>query len=90
MTLLGRGDQKMDRVGKQTRTEEMTYTIDDRQLLELWTVVSCLGHVREIPDPLVRSEILTRAQIRLTAFVLDLQPLPRDQVGAAAPRTFDA
>jgi hypothetical protein len=51
VTLSGRGVQNMTCGGKQTGTEEMVYTIDDRQLLELWTVVSCLGHVREIPDP---------------------------------------
>jgi hypothetical protein len=26
----------------------MVYTVDDRQLLELWAVVFCFGHVREI------------------------------------------
>ena len=50
----------------------MTYTIDEHQLVELWTAISCLGHIREISDPLARSEILTQAQIHLTAFVLDL------------------
>jgi hypothetical protein len=30
----------------------MTYTIDERQLVELWTVISCLGHIREMPDQL--------------------------------------
>ena len=52
-------------------------------LVELWTVISCLGHIREMPDPLAWSEILTQAQIHLTAFVLDLQPLQRDLAGFA-------
>jgi hypothetical protein len=64
-------------VGKQTQgSEEMVYTINERQLLDIWTVVSCLEHVREILDPMARSELLTRAQIHLTALVLDLLPLP--------------
>ena len=61
----------------------MVYTIDDRQLLKLWIAVSCLGHVNEIRDALARSELLTRAQVHLTAFVLDLQPLPCGLAGSA-------
>jgi hypothetical protein len=57
----------------------MVYTIDERQLLSLWTVVRHLGHVREISDATARSEMLTQAQIHLTALVLGLQPLPNDQ-----------
>jgi hypothetical protein len=68
----------------------MVYTMDERQLLDLWTVASCLEHAREIPDPLARSEFLTQAQIHLTAFILDLQPAPRDLAGSAPPRAFDA
>ena len=68
----------------------MVYTMDEQQLLDLWTVASCLEHAREIPDPLAPSELLTQAQIHLTAFVLDLRPLPRDLSGSAPPRTFDA
>ena len=70
----------------------MVYTVDERQLLELWTwtVLSCLTHDREIIDPLARSEILKRAQILLTAFAVDLQPVPRDLAGSTPPTTFDA
>ena len=64
--------------------------MDERQLLDLWTVASCLEHAREIPDPLARSEFLARAQIHLTAFILDLRPSPGDLAGSASPRTFDA
>jgi hypothetical protein len=49
----------------ETGTKEMVYTVDEQQLMELLTVVSCLGHVHEIADPISRSEILTRAQIHL-------------------------
>jgi hypothetical protein len=52
----------------------MVYTIDDGQLLGLWTVVRFLGVVREIPDGEDRSELLTRAQMLLTEFVLGLRP----------------
>ena len=77
-------------VAKETGTKEMVYTVDEQQLMELWTVVSCLGHVHEIADPISRSEILTRAQIHLTAFVLDLQPVPHNLAGSASPRMFNA
>ena len=65
----------------------MVYTMDEDQLLRVWTVLSCFGRIRESQDPLIQSEILTDAQILLTAFVLDLKPLPRDQSSSAAPRT---
>ena len=44
------------RVAKETGTKEMVYTVDEQQLMELWTVVSCLGHFHEISDPISRSE----------------------------------
>ena len=90
LTPPGRSIQNMDSCRKQTGIADMVYTVDERQLLDLWTAISCLGDVREIPDPVVRSELLTQAQIHLTAFVLDLQPLPRGLAGSAPPRTFDA
>jgi hypothetical protein len=57
----------------------MVCTIDNDQLFSLWAVVRYLGEVREIPDATTRSEVLTQAQILLTAFVLGLQPSPKDQ-----------
>jgi hypothetical protein len=57
----------------------MIYTVDDGQLLMIWTVTRLLGEIREIPEPKDRSEILTEAQALLTAFVLELKPSPRDQ-----------
>ena len=88
MTLLGRGIDKMDLCRKTNGNQEMVYTMDERQLLDLWTVASCLEHAREISDPLARSELLARAQIHLTAFVLDLRPLLGDPAGSASPRTL--
>jgi hypothetical protein len=52
----------------------VVYTIDDGQLLGLWTGVRFLGVVREIPDEEDRSELLTHAQMLLTEFVLGLRP----------------
>jgi hypothetical protein len=57
----------------------MVYRMEDDQLLRLWSVVHCFGVIREIKNPVIKSEILTKAQILLTAFVLELQPLPGDQ-----------
>jgi hypothetical protein len=55
----------------------MVYEIDRSQLLGLSTVARLLGEVREISDAADRSELLTKAQIILTAFIVDLEPLPK-------------
>jgi hypothetical protein len=72
----------------------MIYTMDESQLLRVWTVISCFGRIRETEDPSIQSEILTNAQILLTAFVLDLEPLDGDQTQPRAGRdrvmTLDA
>ncbi len=65
----------------------MVYTMDVDQLFGLWTVIRLLGEVREIPDAIARSEVLTEAQILLTAFVLGLKSLPRDEADPIALRT---
>jgi len=44
----------------------MVYTTDDGPLLGLWTAIRLIGVIREIEDPSVRAEILTKAQILLT------------------------
>jgi hypothetical protein len=72
---------------KPTVGAEMVYTIEEGQLLRLWTVIRYFGVIREIQDPVAQAEILTDAQILLTAFVLDLQPAGGDQTSSAPPRT---
>ena len=62
----------------------MVYTLDDNQLLSLWTVISQLGVIREMRDPTDRSILLTKAQALLTALVLELSPLLRDRDNSAA------
>ena len=66
-----------------TEDEEMIYTVDQSQLLRLWSVIRCFGDIREIPDPEVQAAILTKAQILLTAFVLDLEPVAGEQTASA-------
>jgi hypothetical protein len=71
----------------------MLYTMDEGQLLRVWSVIRCFSEIREIDDPLVQSEILTGAQLLLTAFVLELQPFPGDQASCATLKPgarFDA
>ena len=63
----------------------MVYTMDECQLLDLWSVMRCFTQMREVNDPVTRSEILTNAQILLTAFVLDLKPL--EKTSSAPPTT---
>ena len=57
----------------------MRYEVDEGQLLRVWTVMRYFAEMRRIEDPIIQSEILTNAQILLTAFVLDLKPLDGDQ-----------
>jgi hypothetical protein len=61
----------------------MIYTIDERQLLRVWSVICCFAEMRKIQEPLDQSELLTKAQMLLTAFVLDLKQLPEEQAGSA-------
>ena len=74
----------------------MVYTLDDNQLLNLWTVISQLGVIREMRDPTDRSILLTKAQALLTALVLELSPLLGDRNSTASgprpkePTRFDA
>jgi hypothetical protein len=56
---------------------KMLYVIEESQLLRMWSVIRRFGDIREIKYPEIQSELLTEAQILLTAFVLELQPLPR-------------
>lgn len=57
----------------------MVYAVDCSQLLGLSTVARLLGEIREISDAADRSELLTKAQVILTAFIIDLEPLPTEQ-----------
>jgi hypothetical protein len=57
----------------------MPYTLDDSQLLSIWTVISQLGLIREMPDPIDRSLLLTRAQALLTVLALQLSPFAQDR-----------
>ena len=57
----------------------MIYTLDDGQLLSIWTVINQLGLIREIPDPTDRLIFPTRAQALLTMLALGVCPLPRDR-----------
>jgi hypothetical protein len=75
----------------------MVYTMDEHQLLRLWSVIRCFAEIRENSDPITQSEILTNAQTILTAIVFDLNPLVDDRASSAPPRislskiaTFDA
>ena len=65
----------------------MVHTMDVDQLFGLWTVIRLLGEVREIPDAINRSEVLTEAQILLTAFALGSKPLSTNQGNAITLRT---
>jgi hypothetical protein len=63
----------------------MIYTMDECQLLRMWSVIRCFADIRETRDAVVQDEILTSAQILLTAFVLDLRPLSGEQAGSTPP-----
>jgi hypothetical protein len=65
----------------------MVYTTEDGSLLGLWAAIRLIGVSREIEDPIVRAEILTKTQILLTAFCVELKPQPWDQISSAPLRT---
>jgi hypothetical protein len=77
----------MNRSQQEIGAKNMSYTMDQCQLLRLWSVMHCFTQMREINDPVTQSEILTNAQVLLTAFVIDLKPWVGDQPSSAAPRT---
>jgi hypothetical protein len=58
------------------------FRTDDAQLLGLWTATRLLGEIRGLDGGMDQAELLTKAQILLTAFVLGLEPLGSDQVSA--------
>jgi hypothetical protein len=49
------------------------FRTDEAQLLGLWAATRLLGEIRDLEDPMDRAELLTKAQILLTAFVLGLE-----------------
>jgi hypothetical protein len=61
----------------------MLYNINDQQLLQVWFAIRCFQDIRAIHDPEAKAEILTKAQILLTTFVLDLQPLAGEQIASS-------
>ena len=63
----------------------MIYTIDEGQLLRVWSVISSFARIRKIEDSLVQSEILTNAHMLLTAFVLNLVPLGSSDLPSTNP-----
>ena len=64
----------------------MEFRTDEAQLLGLWTATRLLGEIRRIEHRGDQAELLTKAQILLTAFVLGLEPLGADQASSASPR----
>ena len=52
----------------------MVYTMNEAQLLGLWTATRLLGEIRRVEDPTAQAELLTKSQILLTAFIAGLDP----------------
>jgi hypothetical protein len=61
------------------------FRTDETQLLGLWMVTRLLWEIRGVEQRVDQAELLTKAQILLTAFVLGLEPLGSDQTGSASP-----
>ena len=64
----------------------MEFRTDEAQLLGLWMVTRLLGEIRGVEQRVDQAELLTKAQILLTAFVLGLEPLGADQTSSGSPR----
>ena len=63
----------------------MEFRTDESQLLGLWMATRLLGEIRHTEHRGDQAELLTKAQILLTAFVLGLEPLGADQGSSASP-----
>lgn len=70
-------------VASKPRMEKVEFSTDEAQLLGLWMATRLLGEIRGIEDRGDQAELLTKAQMLLTAFVLGLEPLRSDQGSAA-------
>ena len=64
----------------------MEFKTDEAQLLGLWAVTRLSGTIRDIEDRRDQAELLTKAQMLLTAFVIGLEPVCSDQTNSAPPR----
>jgi hypothetical protein len=62
------------------RDKKLLYTLDNAQLLGLYSVIRLFGEIREAEDPGVRSELAAEAQRCLAAFISELKPLSVDRV----------
>jgi hypothetical protein len=62
------------------------FRTDESQLLGLWMATRLLGEIRHTEHRGDQAELLTKAQVLLTAFVIRLEPLGSDQVSSAPPR----
>jgi hypothetical protein len=66
------------------------FRTDEAQLLGLWAATRLLGAIHDLEDPMARAELLTKARILLTAFMVGLEPLGPDRTISASPRAgFD-
>jgi hypothetical protein len=79
------------------RITKVEFRTDEGQLLGLWMVTRMLGEIRGLEDRDCQAELLTKAQILLTTFVLGLELLGSDQTSSVSRRagldqvmTFDA
>jgi hypothetical protein len=90
MTPKGTGErqepQTVKGVANEPRITEVEFRTDEAQLLGLWMVTRLLGEIRGVEQRVDQAELLTKAQILLTAFVLGLEPLGADQTSSGSPR----
>jgi hypothetical protein len=87
VTSIGRELRTVERIANQKpRITEVDFRTDEAQLLGLWTATRLLGEVRGLAQRGNQAELLSKAQILLTAFVLGLEPLGPDQASSASPR----
>ena len=62
----------------------MEFRTDDVQLLGLWTAARLLGVIRDVEHRGDQAELLTKAQILLTAFMVGLEPILPSQASSVA------
>src|SRR5436190_20437278 len=82
VTAIGRRPVTVEGSPTKPRKTEVQFRTDDDQLLALWTATRLIGEIRGLEGRGGQAELLMKAQIPLTAFMLGLEPLGPDLVSS--------
>ena len=86
VTALGQGGETVGVSPTEPRITAVEFRTDEAHLLGLWTAARLLGVVRRIENGEDQAELLTKAQILLTTFIVGLELLGSDQINSTSRR----